>query len=151
MTKTLKTPPELLSSPLNIPMDDGLIRDLNAFRQAVHFQNYPPVGYGPNHANVEREKANEAARSLAKWISDWVDHDRQTGPLLVDLSDLAARLEEVEQAQERWKALDAKSHQGELSATDEAERRRVTGICTLGAEQLLAEVCRRVRLAREAR
>nr|WP_172687610.1 hypothetical protein [Pseudomonas syringae] len=69
--------------------------------------------------------------------------------LLVDLTDLAADMAHVEQALERWKALDAKAlKNGCLDALDEAERRSVSATYTLQGQHLLGVVCERVRLAR---
>jgi len=70
-------------------------------------------------------------------------------PLLVDLSDLAADLARVEQALERWNALDAKAlKNGSLDAVDEAERRSVSATYTLHGQLLLSVVCERVRQAK---
>ncbi|KPY01826.1 MULTISPECIES: hypothetical protein [Pseudomonas syringae group genomosp. 2] len=70
-------------------------------------------------------------------------------PLLVDLTDLAADLAHIEQALERWKALDAKAlKNGGLNAADEAERSSVSATYTLQGQLLLGVVCERVRQAR---
>lgn len=160
--KTRPPAPALLTLPLDIPLDEGMLRYFNEYRQAVYFQNYPPDGYGMWDADKRAASVKEAAMSLVKWLDDWVVHDYRPSqsedhptksspaPLLIDLADLVARLEEVEQARERWKALDAKSLKGELPAHDEAERLRVTGICELSGPVLLAELYQRVRLARES-
>ncbi|EGH74121.1 MULTISPECIES: hypothetical protein [Pseudomonas syringae group] len=69
--------------------------------------------------------------------------------LLIDLADLAADLAGIEQALERWKALDAKAlKNGGLNATDEAERSSVSATYTLHGQFLLGVVCERVRQAR---
>ncbi|ATV19992.1 hypothetical protein CFN58_06580 [Pseudomonas avellanae] len=70
-------------------------------------------------------------------------------PLLIDLADLAADLARIEQALERWKALDAKAlKNGGLNAADEAERSSVSATYTLHGQLLLGAVCERVRQAR---
>ncbi|KPB47503.1 MULTISPECIES: hypothetical protein [Pseudomonas syringae group genomosp. 2] len=70
-------------------------------------------------------------------------------PLMVDLSDLAADLACIEQALERWKALDAKAlKNGRLDAMDESERRSVSATYTLHGQLLLSVICERVRQAK---
>lgn len=70
-------------------------------------------------------------------------------PLLVDLTDLAVDLSRIEQALERWKALDAKAlKNGCLNELDEAERRSVSATYTLHGQHLLGVICERVRQAK---
>ena len=74
---TQKPAPVLLKEPLTITLDKTFLDSLNAYRQAEHAEQWPPLGQSGNHPSECREEqrvaALRAAVELADLVSEWAN------------------------------------------------------------------------------
>lgn len=74
---TQKPAPVLLKEPLTITLDKTFLDSLNAYRQAVHAGQWPPLGQSGNQPSEFREEqrvtALRAAVELADLVSEWAN------------------------------------------------------------------------------
>lgn len=73
---TRKPTPALLTESLTLTLDHLTLGDLNAFRQATHAEQWPPVDLtGPErlaHIKQQRQLAQQAALGVALFLNDQI-------------------------------------------------------------------------------